>query len=138
MSRRKNLLALGLIMLFGLAIGLSWNLLAQDESKADRIARRDFMRAKMMYSSNILQGLTNHDFEAVEESANEIVGLTRAEAWLVVKDEAYQEMSEDLRVAAERLKKSAKEKNVEGSTLRFFDMTIKCIDCHEHIRNLEF
>lgn len=138
MTQRKKLLAFGLSAVVVCIVGVTWNSFAQENDHSDAIARRDFMRAKMMYSSNILQGLTSHDFKTIEESADEISGLTRAEEWLAVKDEDYARMSNELRISADRLKKAAKEENIDGATLRFVDMTVKCIDCHEHIRELSF
>ena len=116
--------------------GLMWG--AQDDPKADQVARRDFMRVKMMYSSNILQGLTNRDFKLIQEGADEIIGITGGAKWLVVQSEEYQRHSNEMKMSAEKIRDAAKARNLEGATLRFFEMTIKCIDCHEHIRELSF
>ena len=136
-SKKRVVLTTIFIALTGGAIlsGVMLRAHAQDE---DSKARRDFMRVKMMYSSNILEGLTNKDFKLIEESANEIIGITSAEKWLVVDSMEYRRQSEELKTAAEKLKKEAKNKNLEGAALRFFDMTLKCIDCHENIRELSF
>jgi len=125
------------VAIMGGAIGMGVMMRAQAQDQ-DSKARRDFMRVKMMYSSNILEGLTNKDFKLIEEGANEIIGVTAAEKWLAVDTMEYRRHSDELKTAAEKLKKEAKKQNLEGAALRFFDMTLKCIDCHEHIRELSF
>lgn len=137
LNKKRVILTTILMAVIGGAIGTGVVLRAHAQDE-DSKARRDFMRAKMMYSSNILEGLTNKDFKLIEESANEIIGITSAEKWLVVDSMEYRRQSAELKTAAEKLKKEAKNKNLEGAALRFFDMTLKCIDCHENIRELSF
>ena len=136
-SKKRVILTTVFLAVIGGAIGTGVVLRAHAQDE-DSKARRDFMRVKLMYTSNIVEGLTNKDFKLVEESANEIIGITAAEKWLAVDSMEYRRQSTELKNAAEKLKKEAKNKNLEGVALRFFDMTLKCIDCHEHIRELSF
>ena len=51
----------------------------------DDISRRDMMRTKLLLSQNIVEGLTLSNFDQVKKSGNEIIELTKAEAWLTLK-----------------------------------------------------
>ena len=42
----------------------------------DRVARRDYMRTKLMYSQNILEGLIRGDFDLINTGINEIQRVT--------------------------------------------------------------
>ena len=39
-----------------------------------------------------------------------------------------------LSLSAERLRDAANEKNIDGSTLEFFDVTLNCVRCHKYVR----
>lgn len=117
-------------MLIG-SIGASF----QDEiPKQDRIARRDYMRTKLTFSQAIVEGLSLKNFETINTAATEIRNITEGEMWMVHDTPEYNQFSNELKIAAEELIKSSENNNLEGCTLRFFDMTLKCIDCHEYLR----
>ena len=129
------------LCLVGLLIG-SWfatnrGMTAQDQDP-DVIANRDFMRTKLMYTQNIVEGLSTGRFALISSSADEIERITQAEAWTANNTTEFAQWSDELRAAAVHLKKAAENGNLEAATLRYFELTIKCIDCHQHLRKADF
>jgi len=104
----------------------------------DDVSRRDMMRTKLTAAKNIVEGLANEDYKLIEQSANDIAELTKAEKWLAYKSDEYAAQSKYFRIAAEELAKNAKNKNLDGATMRYFNMTTRCVDCHKMLRKQIF
>lgn len=99
----------------------------------DAIARKDFMRTKLMYSQNIFEGLTTGRFPLIEEGLNEIKNITHAEQWVTVDDERYQKLTDDFNMTLTRMAQALDSKNIDAVALRYYQMSTSCIDCHQHI-----
>ena len=110
---------------------------AQDQDP-DVVAQRDFMRTKLMYTQNIVEGLSTGQFALIVSSAEEIERITQAEAWTANITPDFVRWSDELQQAARRLRKAAENGKLEASTLRYFELTMKCIDCHQHLRKADF
>ncbi len=117
-----------------LLIGSVWAGSQEEIPKQDRVARRDYMRTKLNFSQAIVEGLAMKNFDTINTAATEIRNVTEGELWMVHNTADYNRYSDELKAAAEELIKAAEAKNLEGCTLRYFDMTLKCIDCHEYLR----
>ena len=102
----------------------------------DAIARRDFMRAKLMFTQNIVEGLATENFDQVVAGAEEIKGVIGGAQWLVHDTPEYQRHSDELKQAVDQLIVAGKSKNLDAAALRYFDMTLRCIDCHKYLRGL--
>ncbi len=100
----------------------------------DTIARRDYMRAKLMYTQNIIEGLTQKDFAGIQTAAEEIKKITESAAWNVVDSDEYRFQSREFQRTVDDLVHAAEGRNIEATTLRFIGLTTKCVDCHEHLR----
>ncbi len=118
----------------GLLIGSLWAGSQQEILPQDSAARRDYMRTKLTFSQAIVEGLTVKNFDTINTAATEIRNVTEGEMWLVHKTPEYNRYSDEMKRSVEELIHAAEEKNLEGSALRFFDVTLKCIDCHEYLR----
>jgi hypothetical protein len=105
----------------------------QDE---DSIARRDFMRTKLLYAQNILGGLTTGDLEAASKAVREVQQVTEAEKWVRIDSDEYRQLTAEFRIASNRLLEATESGNIDAATLRFQVLTTSCIDCHKHIRKL--
>lgn len=110
---------------------------AQDQDP-DRIARRDFMRTKLMYSQNILEGLTRGDFKLIKTGIEEIQNVTAGEQWIAIDNEDYKRLTEEFKTATKRLKTAAETGNIEATALRYYELSTNCIDCHLHIRKIGY
>ncbi len=101
----------------------------------DRVSRRDFMRTKLMYTQNILEGLTTGDLDGVEEAIKEVQRVTQAEQWIEIDNEQYRKLTGEFKVSTKRLMAAAKTRNIDAIALRYYNMATNCIDCHKHVRN---
>jgi len=54
----------------------------------------------------------------------------------VVKTPRYANYSNEFQEIAEKLIKAAKEKNLDGATLAYLEMTSSCVKCHKHVREV--
>ena len=101
----------------------------------DAVSRLDFMRTKLMFSQNVLEGLTTGDFELIDKAIEEIERVTSAEQWIAIDNKKYRELTEDFKTTTRQLKTAAKSRNIDATALRFYSMSTSCIDCHKHIRS---
>ena len=61
--------------------------------------------------------------------------LSMESGWNVQTTPAYLKLSSEFRDSAERLRKAAEKKNIDGSTLAYFEVTLNCVRCHKYIRD---
>jgi hypothetical protein len=94
------------------------------------------MAAKLLHSQKVLEGIAVGDFKKIEQSAEELVELTKTEEWLMQKVPRYEVFTNDFRRSTETLIRKAKDKNMDGTTLAFFEMTVSCVRCHQHVREI--
>jgi hypothetical protein len=93
------------------------------------------MRVKLQRAQVLLQALTMEDFKTLQENAESLVRISRATEFLrAYKTEEYEFQARVFQKAAEALAAKAKEKNIDGATLAYMDMTISCVACHNHFR----
>jgi hypothetical protein len=52
------------------------------------------------------------------------------------KTREYEVHTNNFRRALEEIVKKGKEKNLEGATLGYVDMTLTCVRCHQHTREI--
>jgi hypothetical protein len=127
------------LVVVAIAAGLfvSRNSIGQEQDQ-DSLSRRDFMRMKLNYTQNILEGLTTRDFGLIISGAEEVERITQAEAWNSNDFADYQKISDELRSVATHLKKAGQKSNLEAAALRYFELTMKCMDCHQYLRKADF
>ena len=94
------------------------------------------MAEKLKHSQKLLEGITIADFKKIQSSAEQLIELTTTEEWLMYKAPRYEMHTNEFRRAAETLIRKAKDKNIDGTTLAFFDMTMSCVRCHQHVREV--
>tara|TARA_R100000789_G_scaffold100119_1_gene108819 strand:- start:463 stop:927 length:465 start_codon:yes stop_codon:yes gene_type:complete len=108
--------------------------LSENSSDEDVDLRRSFMRAKLKASSDILEGLSNEDFLLISSGAEKLYKMSTVEKWLYSDDEKYRQYTNEFQRDALALVETAKEGNLDKSTLKWMELTMKCIECHRHIR----
>lgn len=94
------------------------------------------MADKLKNSQSLLEGLATNDFEKIQSSAEELMRISKAAEWAVYKTPAYEVHTNNFRRAAETIIQKAKAKNIDGATLAYVDMTVTCVRCHEHCREV--
>ena len=95
----------------------------------------DLMKAKLVASQKVLEGIAMEDFTLVARNANLLLTYSKAEAWLAQQSPEYARHTDDFRRQASALAREARNKNVDGATVAYFQLTISCVNCHKLIRS---
>ncbi len=93
-----------------------------------------WMKQKLAASQNILRGLTSPDYEAIEKNAQAMIALGYLEKWVRANTPGYQIMLKDFEYANRALVSAAREKNLDGATVAYFQLTLSCVNCHKIVR----
>lgn len=96
-----------------------------------------FMRAKLEHTKDIVEGLALENFDAIGAHADKLILLSLETNWRTFQTEEYLDLSEEFRDSADRLRTAAKEKNLDGSTLAYFEVTLNCVRCHKYVRKTQ-
>lgn len=108
---------------------------AASPPEADKVAV--FMRAKLAHADQVLEGLAVEDYELIERAAQELSLASLDSNWQVLQTEDYVRQSAEFRRSCDALKKAAQEKNLDGATLAWVEVTLKCVQCHKYVRDAE-
>jgi hypothetical protein len=122
---RKWLIAIAVV---GLAYGA-------DEVYAQMQLRR-LMANKLQASQKLLEAIALSDFTKVTEHADQLLQIANQAEWVAFKTPRYELHSNEFRRAAETIARKAKDKNIDGVTLAYMDLTMSCVRCHQHVREV--
>ncbi len=93
------------------------------------------MQVKLKRAQTLLEALAKEDFKVIGESAQSLVNISKATEFLrAYKSEDYEFQARVFQKSAENLVAKAKEKNLDGATLAYMDMTLSCVACHSTFR----
>ena len=125
--RKATVFALGL----GLLVGTPWTGSAQRSESLSKL-----MDEKLDNSKKLLEGIALSDFNKITSSAERLIQLSKTGEWFVYKTPRYEMHSNEFRRAAETIIEKAKDKNLDGVTLAYFDLTMQCVRCHRYVRDV--
>ncbi len=91
------------------------------------------MDKKLIYSTSILEGLVEEDFDKILKSAR-LLNKLGERKWLEKESPSYRMQNQVFWHTAEALKQAAEDKNIDGATLAYTQMTISCVNCHKALR----
>jgi len=94
------------------------------------------MTKKLENSQKVLEGIALNDFDKITKHAEELIRISKAAEFKVLKTPQYELYSNEFRRSAESLIQNAKEKNLDGAALSYVDMTLTCVRCHKHVREV--
>jgi hypothetical protein len=94
------------------------------------------MKKKLEYSQLVLAGIALNDFDKVATGAQELTQVSKAAEFRVLKTPQYEVYSNDFRRSAESLAQAAKAKNIDAAALSYVEMTLTCVKCHKHVREV--
>lgn len=123
-------LVLATAILFGVTVAICPE---QDQDKVE-LTPSKFMLRKLDYSRDIVQGLATEDYGLITKAAQKMLVLSHEADWNVITTEEYVKMSAEFRTTTERLRERGREKNLDGATLAYFEMTLSCMRCHKKLR----
>jgi hypothetical protein len=72
----------------------------------------------------------------VSRNADELMTISKKAEWKVMKTPQYELYSNDFRKILEEMAGSAKDKNIDGVALKYVEMTLSCVRCHKHVREV--
>jgi hypothetical protein len=113
---------------------------AGDEGNADKKdgpehKLKRFMRQKLEASNSILEGLCTEDLPMVAAGAEILMKMSHEEQWRVSNDMMYRRYSNEFGNAVEELQKEAEDQDMDGTSMAWVNVTMKCLKCHEWVRN---
>lgn len=129
------------------AIGLTWFVFGVDSVKSQEPEKKKippakvdldqikFMRKKLEASNQILEGLTTENAGLITQGARVLAEMSAAEQWNVQNDVLYKDYSNNFQRTATALRDAAETNNFDAAALKWFDTTMKCIECHKYVRD---
>lgn len=121
-----------LTCMLSMSAGALSPLSAADPDSATRKAK--LMERKLAASQDILASLAREDFTRMSAAADELLGLAKQQ-WIDDESPQYRSQLKDFWIILEGVKESAAEKNLDGATLGYVQMTISCVRCHKFLRD---
>lgn len=121
-----------LVVCFTLFAGLAAAAVAAQPQKPDRA--RGFMQLKLDESQKLLAAIALEDFEEISRTSQKISLLTEDENWRVIQTAEYRRHSDDFKRASNAVTEAARKKNLDGAVLAYMQMTMQCVQCHQHVR----
>ena len=128
----QRLLALVVLVLFAATPRLH----GQDKEKSPP-TRREFMRQKLEFSKQILEGLTTENYEFLGKDAKALRRLSQAAEWevpTIPNATEYVTYTAEFQRLCDELALKAKDKNIDGATLAYLKITMNCVNCHKYVR----
>jgi hypothetical protein len=117
-------------------LGAAACLLVVVPARAQQGDVEQFMKAKLLHSQKVLEGLATEDFTMIAKHSQDLSLLSQAAAWQVLQTPEYKLHSTEFRRSADALTKAADAKNLDGAALAYVDVTLKCISCHKYVRGV--
>ena len=106
-------------------------------ARAAEPRKDDRMKRKLASSQKVLEGIAVGDFKLIDKHAEELLLIAKEAGWKVLKTLAYELYSNDFRRHAETLMKNAKDKNLDAAALTYVELTLTCVKCHKHVREVQ-
>jgi len=95
----------------------------------------EVMREKLGLSQQLLKGLALQDFTSMRAGADRLVKLSQASGWTARQAPEYELFTTEFRRAAAEMSRAAADKNIDGATLAYTQMTVSCVSCHKYLRD---
>jgi hypothetical protein len=108
---------------------------AQEQKPSEQEKSSVWMKKKLEFSQNILAGLTESDFDKVRANAEAMNVLGYLEKWTRGDRPDYKKQVVFFEFANQELICQAKEKNLDGATLAYNQLTVTCVQCHKIVRD---
>jgi cytochrome c556 len=99
--------------------------------------RSEFMRRKLEFSKNVLEGLALEQYPMIEKNAKALKVLSQAAEWevpMIPNATDYVALTSEFQRYADDLVKAAKQGNIDGATLAYVKLTMNCVQCHKYVR----
>ena len=115
------------------AAGSVWSI---HQEPADKVTKAAIMRMKLEPAKKILEGIALGDFQAVRKNTEQIRLLTLDESWMLMQTDDYRQQTKNFERSLNLLNRMCDEKDIEGVTLAYMQVTMRCVECHQRMRDL--
>jgi hypothetical protein len=126
--RRILFLLMALALLVGIPVSANFD----KPTKVEGLMQRKLARAQ-----KVLEGIATKDFDMIARNAEELIAISKEAEWKVITTPRYELYSNEFRRNADALVGAAKEKNLDAAALSYVDMTLTCVKCHKHVREVK-
>ncbi len=106
---------------------LSFALAAEEKGEFD-------MHDKLTHSQQILDGLVTEDFSKIQKGAKALNDIGRRK-WTESESPEYRTQNQVFWFTAASLSTAAEQKNIDGATLAYTQLTLSCVNCHKIVRS---
>ena len=96
----------------------------------------ELMQKKLEHSQKVLAGIALNDCDKIAKHAEELIAVSKLAEWKVLKTPKYEVYSNEFRRTAQTIVDEANAKNLDGATLAYLDLTMNCVKCHKHVREV--
>jgi len=93
-----------------------------------------FMRQKLQICDQILRGISTDEFDDITKGTDRLLDMSKRSHWLHASNPAYAQDSADFVANVRLLRSMAEDKNLQGATLAYSQLVVRCSDCHRHVR----
>lgn len=135
---KTTLARLLILVLAGLAMTIAVRTTTMANPPAQQRTRAEFMRQKLDFSKEVLEGLTLEQYATISKAGKALRKLSEAAEWevpTIPNATDYVMLTTEFQRQCDDLVKQAKDKNVDGATIAYFKLTTTCVQCHKFVRN---
>jgi cytochrome c556 len=97
---------------------------------------RQLMANKLQHAQKLLAAIAVGKFDEISQHSDQLLQIANQAEWVAYKTPRYEQHSNEFRRAVETIARKAKEKNIDGVTLAYMDMTMSCVRCHQYVREV--
>jgi len=97
---------------------------------------QQLMIDKLQNAQKLLEGIALNKHDKIQKHADELIRISKTAEWLANKAPRFEVFSNEFQRAAENIVKKSKDKNIDGVTLAYFDLTMSCVRCHQYLREV--
>src|SRR5262249_37175886 len=94
------------------------------------------MKQKLAAAQKVLEGLALNDYTLIRDNAQNLNDLSKQAAWKLIETPRYEQYSEEFQRITLKMANDAKKKDINAATLSYVEMTMNCVRCHEHVREV--
>jgi hypothetical protein len=105
-----------------------------DPPKRDGAAA--LMQKKLAATQKLLEGIALADLDKVGQHAGDLADLSKQAEFRVLKTPQYDLHANEFRRALEDIQRGVRQKNLDAATLGYVDLTMSCVRCHKHVREV--
>ncbi|MCF6159459.1 MAG: hypothetical protein E3K32_13025 [wastewater metagenome] len=99
---------------------------------------KEQMQRKLSNTQDLLEGIVMEDFEKIRKSANNLVDVCEVVGWTEEKTKGqFKDYDTHFHDLASELVALADARNLEGSQNKYNQVVMMCINCHQHVRDVE-